>query len=129
MHCSSDKKKSIHVFTLLCIKNILFSHFFFSFFHSFSFLLFSLNYHFLCPAPTSPITLIPFIFFFFLPPLNHSRYFISQTSLSKPNHNQNTNSNHNLKTNQIRMIKKKKIKKKTANKSDPSEPISVCVCV
>ena len=52
----------------------------------------------------------PFHFFFpFLPPLNHSKSFLSQTSLSKLNHN--------LKTNQIKTIKKKK----KDHKFDPSE--------
>ena len=48
-------------------------------------------------------------FFPFLPPLNHSKSFLSQTSLSKLNHN--------LKTNQIKTIKKKK----KDHKFDPSE--------
>ena len=61
------------------------------------------------PMLTLSIFLLPFIFFSFLPPLNHSKSFLSQTSLSKLNHN--------LKTNQIKTIKKKK----KDHKFDPSE--------
>ena len=40
--------------------------------------------------------------------LNHFKSFFSQTSLSKLNNNQNSNSNYSLKTNQIRTKNKTK---------------------